>query len=368
MGWKSVVRWAWGVVVVVVVAPGAGAAIIGIDAVHGFDPDTILATGEGFETFREVIRERGNTVVGLTRFDADALAPLDGVILNTPYRVNDRPYTAAEESAVRGFARTAVFVSDTALWREADGVSDRPITFGDNQHLLENIVDLLALGGGVLVTGDGGTGFDVDNLNGLVAPFGITYAHRATEGSGHTTDHFLVDPLTAGLDEVGIDYQLRITATAPAHLLTLGAPADHILAVAGAVPEPTSLTLLLLPLTALVARRRRARLGGFRGQSCSKPHAPRAVLRGRSTPGLTVEPMTAAGTFRGDSMPPQGVAHCAGPSGAGAARDHAAEAPDVAALVPRAPRPKMREDEDFLIVTAIRGENRGLDESWHAGC
>jgi len=253
MEWKRVVRGAWGVILTVLMASPAGAAIIGIDAVHGYDPDSILATGEAFETFREVITERGNTVVNLTRFDTDTLAGVDAVILNTPYQANRRPYTRAEQAAVRGFARTAVFVSDTSLWQGGGGISDRSITFGDNQRLLENIVDLLALGHGVLVTGEGGTGFDVDNLNDLVAPFGVTYARRASEGSGHTTANFLADPLTEGLQEVGVDYQLRITATAPARLLISGAPADHILAAVEAVPEPTSFVLVLLALTGLAA-------------------------------------------------------------------------------------------------------------------
>ncbi len=209
------------------------AAVIGVDAVHGFGAISILATGRTYEIFRDTITGLGHTIVPLTSFEAGDLAGLDAIILNQPYNQNAAPYTVSEIAAIQDFVvePRAVFLSDGSLFvdQRNETLSDRPITFGDNQLLLENILAYISVGGGLLVLADNGFGFQQSNINALVAPFGISYASDPTEGNGHTITDFVLHPVTAGLTEIGIDFQLQITTQAPSISLTTGSGADDAL-------------------------------------------------------------------------------------------------------------------------------------------
>ena len=219
----------------------ATAAVIGVDAVHGWDASSILGTGAIFDEFRMTITGLGHTIVLLNSFSAGDLAGLDAVVLMTPYSQNRANYTAGEIAAVQSYAGRASFVSDSSMWSDDDTNSDRPIGFGDNRRLLENIISYSVVNNGILVVGDNGSGFQVDNLNDLVDPFGITYADIGTEGSGHTITDFVAHPLTNGLGSIGVDFQLRITVVDPSLDLTIGSGADDALAV---LPGPGALPLL----------------------------------------------------------------------------------------------------------------------------
>jgi hypothetical protein len=230
------------------------AAVIGVDAVHGFDANSNPATGPAFSLFRSTITAHGDTIVPLTSFTAASLAGLDEAFFVIPYSQNTHPYSAAEMTAIRAFANVnQVFLSDTDIW---NNTGDRPISFGNNQKLLQNILSFSSTGHTGVFLGDDGSGFDVANFNTLVAPYGITYAGAATDPTGRTVTGFVPHPLTSGVTQLGVDFQLPLTVSSPGIDLTTGGGQDNILAVA---PEPTLLPCLacatsLLPL---LTRRRR---------------------------------------------------------------------------------------------------------------
>lgn len=236
----------------------AQGARIGVDAVHGFSPISFLATGGSFSSFRATITGEGHTIVPLTSFDAATLAGLDGVILNTPYSVNSANYTPSQMTALRSFAQRAVFTSDGSLWAN-DGIigADRPIGFGDNRQLLINAVNFISAKG-ILAVGENGSGFEVANFNALVAPYGITYVAVATDASGRTVTGFVAHPVTAGINTLGVDFQLPMTVTSPAVDLTLGSGQDNILAV-WTVPEPSTTYLAGIAAASGVTLRGRRR-------------------------------------------------------------------------------------------------------------
>lgn len=176
------------------VAEGATAGEIGIDDRHGFDADARLGTGSDFETFRATIASGGHNLIPLDSFEAGDLAGLDCLILNQPYTQNTSSYSGSEIAAIHAF---------------------------------------VAGGGGLMVHGEGGAGSDplVADLNALVAPYGIEYAGGATDGVGHDITGFAVHPLTTGLNQIGVDFQRRLTRIDPPAIdLTLGSGSDDALA------------------------------------------------------------------------------------------------------------------------------------------
>ena len=185
-----------GIFVVVVplgLAP-ARADRVGLDAIHGFDAEHNLALGANFETFREVIAGAGHELIPLTSFLPEDLQNLDAVFFTIAYDQNDDPFTRQER---------------IALWNFVKG------------------------GGGLVAVADSGSGFRRYNFNQLVAPYGIIYDDPPSEGSGHVIRDFVPHPITEGLEEMGIDYQLRITTNSPSIDLTTGAGADNALSVLG---------------------------------------------------------------------------------------------------------------------------------------
>jgi hypothetical protein len=225
------------------------AATFGIDNVHGFDANATLATGIYFTTFRSVITGLGHTIVPLNSFGAASLTGLDAVILNTPYSQNGHSYSASEIAAVNAFAnQRAAFVSDSNTWST---VGDRPITFGDNQRLLENAISYTSSGGAAIYLGDDGSGFNALNMNALVAAYGVSYSTTPTDGAGRTITGFVAHPVTAGLTQIGVDFQLPMTINSPSLHLTIGGGQDNVLAVY-AVPEPMAALIVSAAGTMLV--------------------------------------------------------------------------------------------------------------------
>jgi hypothetical protein len=238
------------------------AAVIGIDNRHGQTPGVVLASGSQFSTFRSVITGMGHTIVPVNSFGAADLAGLDAVILNTPYS-GGHTYSAADIAAVNSFAnRRAVFVSDSTFWSNPNAGNDRPITFGDNQKLLENAVAFTSSGRAAIFVGENGTGFLPANMNALVAAYGVSYATTATDPAGRTVSGLVSHPVTAGLTQIGVDFQLPMTVTSPSIDLTIGGGHDNVLAVYDTIPEPMSLAMgvigSVLLLTNVRSRRGRA--------------------------------------------------------------------------------------------------------------
>jgi hypothetical protein len=222
-------------------------AVIGIDARNGFDASGVLGTGSRFDTLRATITGAGHTLVTLTSFLAADLAGLDSVILSQPY---GSPYTAAERAAIHGFVTgNVVLFSDTSMFSDAGAGSDRSIAFGSNTLLLQNATSFItSTGGGAMFLADNGSGFDPANMNALVAPYGVVYSDTPTEGAGHTVTAFNAHPVTAGLTQVGVDFQLRlISISGPAVDLTTNGGADNVVAAVGSlqqpVPEPATLAI-----------------------------------------------------------------------------------------------------------------------------
>ena len=199
-----IVSWARASLLVVIVVTASNqnaveAATIGIDNVHGFDSSNYLDTGSNFTSFRSAITSMGHTIVPLTNFGAADFAGLDAVILKMPYSQNSHPYSASDIAAVTAFAnQKAVFVSDGSMWKN-NGVGDRPISFGDNLNLLQNVIAYTASGHAAVFIADAGTGYIVGNMNALVANYGVSYASTETDDNGRTITGFAPHPITAGL-------------------------------------------------------------------------------------------------------------------------------------------------------------------------
>ena len=170
----------------------ATGSTIGLDAVHGFNTAGNIANGSGYVTFRSVVEGLGHTIVDLTSFGAADLVGLDAVFLVQPYSQNLDEYTASEIDAVEAF---------------------------------------VAAGGGLVVLADNGSGFNVPNINALVASYGISFADAPSSPSGHVITGFVDHPITEGLAEIGVDFQLTITTAAPGLDLTTGSGEDDALSV-----------------------------------------------------------------------------------------------------------------------------------------
>ncbi len=171
--------------------------LLGVDARHGFDFDSVLATGGDFDSFRETIASMGVTIVPLQSFTNADISGLDAIVLLQPYSQNGIGFTSEEIPAIHDFVNT---------------------------------------GGGLLVLADGGTGSEVfiSQLNALVAPYGVAFnAQEPTEGNGHSIEQFVPHAVTEGISRIGVDYQRRLVSiTDPALDLTPGGGADDALAVA----------------------------------------------------------------------------------------------------------------------------------------
>src|SRR5438046_1233658 len=196
---------------VIMVATNAPAAVIGLDAVHGLNAAQNLATGSDYTVFRSTITAHGDTIVPLSSFNTATLTPLDAAFFLISYANDAHPYSSAEMAAIQAFANVKdVFVSDSSMWASNAG-NDRPITFGDNQKLAQNELSYGSTEHTGVFIGDDGTGFNVANFNTLVAPFGITYATSPTDGSGRTVTGFVPHPVTSGITQLGVDFQLPMT-------------------------------------------------------------------------------------------------------------------------------------------------------------
>jgi hypothetical protein len=252
---------AWASALLLLAGPGGGLAqakVIGLDAVHGWNPLFNLSTGPNFASFRSEIVAKGHTIVPLSTFDAASLSAVDAVFFLSNYSQNARPYTAAEGNAIRAFASgRQVFLSDASLWDQSAD-SDTPIAYGDNRLLLDNILAYVSTAGhSTVFLADTGTGADTSNFNTLVAPYGIVYATTPTDGAPpRDVSGFVPHPVTAGLIHVGVDYQLPMTITSPGIDLTIGAGQDNIVAVG---PEPGTSPVLAAALLTRFAQRRRVR-------------------------------------------------------------------------------------------------------------
>ncbi len=239
---------------------------IGIDNVHGPIPQSILGSGTDFETFRSVITGKGHTIELLTSFEAADLAGVDAVFLTNDYTVNAAPYSASEIAAIQALAtQRVVLLSDTTLWSDVDAFNDRSIAFGDNQKLLENIIDYISAGNAAVFMADGAHDgvqwmSDTVNFNDLVAPYGVVYPEAAVDSAGHTVAAGIVPhPVTAGVGTIGVDFQRPMTLGAPALDLTVGSGSDNVLAVL--IPEPATLALLAVGGAVSLARKRRRTAG-----------------------------------------------------------------------------------------------------------
>jgi hypothetical protein len=148
------------------------------------------------------------------------------------------------------------------MWRNDDVGSDRPLSFGDNQKLLTNIVGFTSSGNAAVLVGDNGSGFDPANMNSLVAAYGVSFAASPTDGNGRTVSGFVPHPLTVDVTQIGVDFQLPLTVSAPSLDLTTGGGQDNVLAVFF-VPEPASATLAVVAaayaILPSIGRWRRAR-------------------------------------------------------------------------------------------------------------
>jgi hypothetical protein len=231
-------------------------AVIGLDAVHGWNGLANLSTGPSFASFRAEILAQGHTIVPVSIFNAASFAGVDAAFFLINYSQNARAYTAAEMSAIRTFAnQKGVFLSDSSLWDQTAD-SDCPITFGDNRRLLDNILSFVSTGHAAVFLADHGTGADVPNFNALAAPYGIAYATSPTDGGGRVVSSFVAHPITTGLTSVGVDYHLPMTVASPAIDLTVGAGGDNILAV---TPEPATLAVAACALLLMRRTRRRTK-------------------------------------------------------------------------------------------------------------
>lgn len=170
----------------------AGAATIGLDAVHGPANTEALGTGSWYAEMRSQL-ESDYTVLVITDFSPGTLASCDAVFVSQA-RSTDEAFTAEEIASIQGY---------------------------------------VSAGGGLAAFAEGGysTGSTVTNFNELLSPFGVEVSDSATGGNGHVVTEFLPHQVTSGLSSVGVDFQRRLVSILPPAVdLTPGGEADDIIA------------------------------------------------------------------------------------------------------------------------------------------
>lgn len=240
----------------------AGAAVIGLNNVHWDHSSAVMGTGADFGDFRARLIELGHSIVVLDSFDAEDFVGLDAIFIQMPNPAATGPgFTPSEMNDIRSFAsQRAVFVSDSTFWKNTAPLNDRGLDVFDDRQFLDNVVDYVSGGNAAVFVGDGGTGFDTDNMNELVAPYGISYSSADADGPGRVVTGFVDHPLTMGVLRVHTIFQKPLTVMSPSLDLTVLGGNDNILAV-WEIPEPSTSVLAALgglSLALLAWRRRRS--------------------------------------------------------------------------------------------------------------
>ena len=157
-------------------AAPVSADVVGMDARNG---GNILATSPLYSSLRQSILDRGHTIEALSTFDGADLAEVDTLVIRQASSTG-LDYTPSEVSAVQAF---------------------------------------VAAGGGLLVMGEGGfsTSSTLSTWNGLVAPWGVSYAASPMHATGNVVSGFVAHDVSAGIASHGIDYYRP--------LASIGAPA-----------------------------------------------------------------------------------------------------------------------------------------------
>jgi hypothetical protein len=193
----------------VIASPTSHASIIGLDSRNGMYDSTIFATGDEYDSFRATITSLGHTIVPISSFEAEDLGGLDCLMLKQPYSVNSPAgFSDSEISAIHAFVDS---------------------------------------GGGLVVHAEGGTGSGdyVDNLNSLVAPYGVVYADLATANSGVTIIGLEAHPVMEGVARIAVDYQRKlISITPPAIDLTIKSGEYDVLAVVNGIGGAGNVVML----------------------------------------------------------------------------------------------------------------------------
>lgn len=239
-----------GTVMMTVTAIESKAGVIGLDGRNAYDSDGYFATGSDMRMFRAAIIRAGHTIVPVHNFHPADLAGLDAVIVKQPYR--------------SGFSSLE----------------------------LNSITDFVNRGAGLILFGDGGGGSSSKLINPLSSRFGITYSELPSDKDGFEVSEFVPHPVTEGLCVVGGDFQRRIAGISGG-AVDLTAGSRGFLAVNGravflsdssvfsdhgagsdypvsfgdnqvllenmvnyaAIPEPMSVSLMLLTFPLLLIRR-----------------------------------------------------------------------------------------------------------------
>ena len=165
----------------------AWSAVIGLDGRHGNSGSGggNLVTSTGMDTFRATITGAGHSIVPVVTFDSASLVGLDALFLTQPTDPDATQFSASEISSIQAF---------------------------------------VSAGHGLLVFGEGGFSRDstVNNLNMLVAPYGVTYSTSVSGGNGETITGFVPHPITMSVSTVGMDFYRPLFAMNPALDLTTG--------------------------------------------------------------------------------------------------------------------------------------------------
>lgn len=170
------------------------AATIGLDAVHAAGTPESLGEGWWYANMRMELEAAGYSLQMLHDFKPESLAACDSI-----------------------FVAQARYI--------------------DNMFSAEEIVNIHAYvegGKGLLTFAEGGysTHATTNNLNDLLAPYGVAVNSVPTSGNGYLVNGFVSHPVTSGIESIGLDYQRRlISITAPAIDLTLGSEENDMLAV-----------------------------------------------------------------------------------------------------------------------------------------
>ncbi|MEM1423251.1 MAG: hypothetical protein AAGH64_04535 [Planctomycetota bacterium] len=178
---------------VTVFAPASFGGVIALDARVGAGEGRDFASNVQFATMRQTLEDMGHTVVGVTSYDADTLAGVDVLLTREAFRAADQ-FTQQDADDIAAFN---------------------------------------ASGGGVGYFADGG--FDSNGLigtNNLVAnALGADLVGNAFAPNGLLLTGFVDHPVTAGIDEWGLDFVRRVDALPGSIDLTIdGGQSDLLVA------------------------------------------------------------------------------------------------------------------------------------------